>query len=106
MALVLNEADGTRFKIIFLLIGAVVYLCTVVLILAALGVPAPDLVAAAAIGGLMTQLGNSVPAFFKGREEIQNAKIESEKACAPATAASATAVSPAAVPTVAPGIVK
>ena len=88
---VVDAADGTRYRIIFLLISSVVILSLGVMVLAALGKDVPDIVAGAAIGGLITQMGNSIPAFFKGREEIQSAKIENEKTCASATAALTTA---------------
>ena len=72
------NTDGTRFKIILVLLAGLIIFGLIAAVLVYGGLNIPDiLVAVVSIFG--TQLGNSIVPYFKAREELQVARIENER---------------------------
>ena len=76
----LITVDGTRFKIILVLLFGLIVFFAIGAFLRFTGNDIPDiLIAISSIFG--TQLGNSIVPYFKGREDLQAARMEIEKEC-------------------------
>jgi hypothetical protein len=84
----ISTSDGARYRIVIYLIVSVVFLSVSVLVSSILAsaydIVIPDVIIGIinmVAGGLIGQLGSIMKAFEKGREELQTARLETEKNC-------------------------
>jgi hypothetical protein len=80
---ILNDSEAsTRFKIVQYLIGSILIVVLAVLILSSWGVAIPEFVSGVVLMGYFNILRDAAASYYKSRDEIQAAKIETEKVVA------------------------
>ena len=75
-----NTEASTRFKIVQYLIASILIVVLAVLILSSWGVAIPEFVSGVVLMGYFNILRDAAASYYKSREEIQTAKIETVKA--------------------------
>jgi hypothetical protein len=74
-----DDEASTRLKIVKYLLISVLIVVLAVLMLSAFGIAIPEFVSGIVIMGYMTMLKDAVTSYFKSREDIQVARVETAK---------------------------
>lgn len=72
-----SDESSTRFELTLYMLGAVIGIVIIVMILSAINIPIPEFVSGVVVMGFMTMLSKAYDSYFKAREDLQQAKIES-----------------------------
>jgi len=76
----MNACDAnTRFQLTLTMLGSVLLIALVAMVLSAFGVPVPEFVSGVILASFVLMLKDAYSSYFKAREELQAAKIETMK---------------------------